>query len=65
MAGISIFSIVTNKHRYGKKLYLIILLKIDKILEVGFYYTILLFSLADDLQIKGDRKFFFNAEEIA
>ena len=45
MAGTSIFSIIVSKLCYEKKLCPIILLEIDKGLEVGFYYAILLFDL--------------------
>ena len=65
MASTSIFSIVISKLCYGKKLYLIILLKVNKNLEVGFYYIILSFSLAISLWIKGDKKFLFDAKKIA
>ena len=49
VANAGIFGIVVGKFRYRKKLYPIILLKVDKGLEVGFYYTILPFSLIDCL----------------
>ena len=40
MAGAGIFGIIIGKFRHGKKLYPIILLKVDESLEVGFYYAI-------------------------
>ena len=46
VTGTSIFGIIVGKFYYRKKLYSIILLKVNKSLEVGFYYTILSFSLA-------------------
>ena len=56
MANISIFGIIVDKLCHGKKLYLIILLKVDKNLKIGFYYTILPLNLVVCLQIKSDRK---------
>ena len=49
MASTSIFDIIVDKYCYKKKPYPIILLKIDKSSKVDFYYTILLFNLADRL----------------
>ena len=45
MANISIFTIIIGKFRNKKKLYLVILFKIDKDLKIGFHYTILPFDL--------------------
>ena len=45
MASASIFDIIIGKFCYKKKLYLIILFKVDKNLEINFYYTILPLSL--------------------
>ena len=45
VANISIFGIIISKFCYKKKLYSIILLEIDKSLEIDFYYIILPFSL--------------------
>ena len=44
-ANTSIFGIIVGKFRLKKKLYLIILLKVDKDPKLGFYYAILSFSL--------------------
>ena len=41
MANTSIFNFIINKFCFKKKLYLIILLKIDKNLKIGFHYAIL------------------------
>ena len=46
IANIGIFGIIVGKLYYKKKSYPIILLKVDKGLEVSFYYTILSFCLA-------------------
>ena len=46
MAGASTFGIIIDKLCYKKKLCPIILLEIDKNLEVSFYYTILSLNLA-------------------
>ena len=52
MASGSIFGIIVSKLDHRKKLYLIILFKVDKSLKVGFYYFILPFSLAIYLKIE-------------
>ena len=49
MAGIDFLSNVVGEFRYEKKLCLIILLKVDKGLEIGFYYIILPFGLTVNL----------------
>ena len=41
MAGAGILGIIVGKLHYGKKPYPIILLEIDKGLEINFYYIIL------------------------
>ena len=64
MAGAGILSIIVNKLRYKKKSCLIILLKVDKNLEVSFYYTILPFSLVVCLQVEGGGESPLDAEEI-
>ena len=46
IANIRNFGIIVNKLYYKKKLYLIILLKINKSLEIDFHYIILSLSLA-------------------
>ena len=64
IVGISIFSVIISNLYYKKKLCPIILLKIDKNSEVGFYYTILPLSLAIYLYIKGGEKFLFDIKKI-
>ena len=64
MAGVNILGVIINKFRYDKKLCPIILLKVDKSLEIGFYCTILPFHLAVYLQIEDNKKFPLNAIEI-
>ena len=64
MAGTGIFGIVVSKLHHEKKLYPIILLEVDKSLEIGFYYTILPLSLTVRLRVKGGREFLLNVEEI-
>ena len=61
MAGASISGIIVGKLYYKKKLCLIILLKVDKSLEINFYCIILPLNLAVCLQIKGGRKFLLDA----
>ena len=53
VANASILGIIVSKLRYEKKSCPIILFKIDKGLEVGFYHTILPFSLAVCLWVEG------------
>ena len=64
IANVSILNIIVSKFCYKKKLYPIILLKVYKNLEVGFYYTILPLNLPVYLQIKSDRESLLDAEEI-
>ena len=45
MADAGIFGIIISKLYYGKKPCLIILLKVDKGLKIGFYHTILPLNL--------------------
>ena len=65
MANAGILGIVVSKFRYGKNLCLVILLKVDEGLEVGFHYTILPLSLAVRLQVEGGEKFLLDIKEIA
>ena len=65
VAGAGIFGIVVGKLHHGKKSYSIILLEVDKNLEVGFHRTILPFNLAVRLRIEGGGEFPLDAEEIA
>ena len=61
IANASIFGIIVNKFCHRKKLYPIILLKVDKNSEINFHHTDPPFSLAVRLQIKGNGKFLLNA----
>ena len=65
MVSIGILGIVVGKLCYEKKLYSIILLKVDKGLKIGFHYTILLFGLTICLWIKNSKEFPLNAKKIA
>ena len=53
MIGVGVFGVIVSKLYYRKKLCPVILLKINKSLKISFYYTILPFSLAICLWIKG------------
>ena len=64
VAGTGIFGIIVSKLRYGKKPCLIILLEVDKGLEIGFHCIILSFSLAVCLWVEGGRKSPLYAKEI-
>ena len=64
IAGADIFDIVVSKLCHRKKLCSIILLKVDKGLEVGFYCIILLYGLIVYLWVEGYREFPLDAKEI-
>lgn len=65
MIDIYIFYIIISKFGYSwKKFYLIILFKINKNFKVNFYYIVLLFRLAIDLKIKGNKKLLFDFKKI-
>ena len=64
VAGAGILGIVVSKLRYGKKPCPIILLKVDKNLEIGFYCTILPLSLAVHLWVEGGGESLLDAKEI-
>ena len=57
--------IIAGKLCYEKKPCSLIPLKIDKDLEINFYYTILLFSLIAYLQVKSRGKFLLDIKKIA
>ena len=65
VAGASILGIIVGKLRHKKKPCPIILLKVDKGLEVSFYCIILPLSLAVYLQVKSGGKFLLDIEKIA
>ena len=60
----SILSIIIGKFRYKKKPYSVILFKIDKVLKINFYHTILFFDLTIYLWIKDIKKTLLNAKKI-
>ena len=64
MAGASIFDIIVSKFHYEKKPYPIILLQVDRDLEVGSYYAILPFGLIVHLWVKSSRESLFDAKKI-
>ena len=64
MANINIFGIIINKFGYKKKIYLIILLEMDRSLKVGFYWATLFFGLTVFLWIESGKEFLLNAKEI-
>ena len=65
MASTGILGIIVNKLCHKKKLCPIILLKVDKNLQIGFHYTILSLSLAICLRVESGKKSLLNVEEIA
>ena len=64
MASSDIFGIVIGKLCNKKKSCPIILLKVDKSLEVGFYCAILPFDLTVCLWVKGGGESLHDAKEI-
>ena len=54
MANASTVGIIVSKFYYKKKLFPIILFKIDQGLKIGFYCIVLLFNLAIYLKIESD-----------
>ena len=64
MADAGIFCIVVGKLCYKKKSCPIILLEVDKSLEVSFYYIILPLSLTIRLRVEGNKEYPLDAKEI-
>ena len=56
-----ILGIIVSELRYKKKLCLIILLKVDQGLKLGFYYSILPFGLPVCLEIKSGEESLLHA----
>ena len=65
IAGASIFRIIIGKFSYWKGSYLVVLLKVDKDLEVGFHYAISPLCLAINLRVEGGEESLFDAKEVA
>ena len=65
MVSISILGVIIGKLRHEKKLCLIILLDVNKGLEVDFHHAILPFILSLCLWVKDDREFMLDTKEIA
>ena len=64
MASTGILGVVVGKFRYKKKPCPIILLEVNKGLEVSFHCTILPFRLAIRLRVEGNGEFSLDAKEI-
>ena len=64
MASAGVFDVVVGKLCHRKKPYPIILLKVDKSSEVGFYYTILPFGLPVRLRVESGGESLLDAKEI-
>ena len=65
IANAGIFGIVISKLCHEIKLYSIILFKVDKGLEVSFYYIILLFDLTICLWVESNGEFSLDITKIA
>ena len=61
MTSVYIFDISISRFSYLKKLFLVILLKMNKNSKVAFYCNIFSFGLIIYLRIKSDKKLLFNA----
>ena len=64
MFSISIFSIIVYKYSYWQEFCQVILLKINKNLEVYNYYTILTLILAINLNVKLNKKLILNMKKL-
>ena len=64
MTSLYIFNIYYKYIQEYKKLYLIILFKINKYSKIDFYYIIFLFNLTIYFKIKNNRKLLFNIKKI-
>ena len=64
IAGVGILGVIIGKLYHKKKLCLIILLKVDKDLEVSFHCAILPFGLTVCLWIKGGEESPLDAKKI-
>lgn len=65
MASICIFGIAVCKFCRRQEFCLVILLFVDKCLEIGFYCAVLPLILAIYLRLKGGREVLIDVEEIA
>lgn len=59
-----VFCIIISKFRHWQEFCAIILLVIDKNLEISFYCIILFFSLTVNIEIKGGGEFFLNVYKV-
>ena len=65
MAGARILGIIISKFGHWQEPSLIVLLEVDKCLEVGFHYMILLFCLTVCLQVKDGGESPLDIKEVA
>lgn len=64
MTSASIFRIILNKFSYSKKFSQVILLIIDKIVEIDFHNTVLPLGSAISLKIESHKKLSLNSKKI-
>ena len=64
VAGASVFCIIIGKFSHWKKLYPVVLFKVNKNTEVGFYCAILPLNLAISLRMENCGKSPFDSEEV-
>ena len=65
MTGFCVFGIIINKLGHWEEPGPIVLLEIDKRLEVDFYNTVLSFALAVSLRMEGDEKPTLDIKEVS
>lgn len=64
ISNISFFSIIIYKFSNWQKFYKIILLKVNKDLELYFYYTILILDFSISLRIKNSEKLILDSKKV-
>ena len=64
MTNAGIFCIIISKFSYKKESSPIVLFIIDKGLEIGLYYTVLLLDLAISWKVKSSRKPLLNSKKV-
>lgn len=62
--NISVFGIIICKLSYWQKICLVILLAVDKSLEIDFCFAILIFSLIIRLKLESNTKLILNSKKV-
>ena len=64
VADVGIFRIIIDEFSYWKKPYSVVLLKVNKGMEISFHCAVLSFGLAVSLGFKGCKKSLFGSEKV-